>query len=100
MTWSTLTLFTHRGKVVVVGAVSYYVGHLMPGWISRFTYDATPHVSHEPLNPEHVKRERDASGDRRVPGDFDIMPLGVCHRPLFLLVVLDVLSIYRRKLKS
>ena len=93
----------HRNKAVAVGAISLYAGHVVTGRISRFTYGTVHHVSYEPLNPEHVKREHktflDASGDRRVPGYFDIMLLGVCHLPPFLSVVLDVLIIYRRVLR-
>ena len=83
MTGPALTLFTYRNKAVAVGAISYYVDHLVTGRISKFTYGTPCSIPYEPFNPEHVRREYksyfDPLGKKRVPDSFATLLLRVCH---------------------
>ena len=83
-----VTVAAHRSKAVAFGAVSFYVDHSVTGRLSKFTYGITRHISYDPLNPEHVKREHstflDTSGGRRVPGYFETMVSRVCYPPHLL----------------
>ena len=46
----------HRNKAVAVGAVSYYLDHLVVGRIVRYTYGTPTSVDFDPKDPEHRKR--------------------------------------------
>ena len=66
-----------RGKVVAIGAVSYYVDHFVTGRIAKFTYGVFGNTKYDSSNPEHVRREHkswdDAIGVRRIPDHFRAM---------------------------
>ena len=73
----------HSNKAVAVGAVSFYVDHLVTGRISKFTYGVCLATRYKPSNPEHVQREHKSyislQGYRVVPDCFISMLSRVCH---------------------
>jgi len=68
---------TNTGKAVAVGAVSFYIDHIVNGRITKFAYGTTCSTVYKSSNPEHIKRKPkafiDELGHAYVPGVFTTM---------------------------
>jgi len=68
---------TQTNKAVAVGAVSFYIDHIVTGRISKFTYGVPCTVVYRPSDSEHVKRQHrvytDIEGDKCLSDGFTTM---------------------------
>ena len=69
---------------MAVGAISFYLDRFVKGRILKFTYGTTRNAPHNPLDPEHIKREHktyvNSLGEKRVRGAFTTMLSKVWHQ--------------------
>ena len=88
MMWLTLTPFTHSYKAIAIGAVSFYVEHLVAERITQFTYGVSSSILYQPFNPEHAMREEksylDPAGNKYIPDHFKTILPRVRHLSFFI----------------
>ena len=70
-------IYFSRNKAVSDGAISFYLDHFVRTRVSKVTYGAFVTTEYDASAPEHRSRSHNVfasvSGEKRIPGFFDII---------------------------